>query len=69
MITKDEILSVIDTIRNAYRDANHQGINDFDFTKSDFPEKHAIMLDRWVLNDLNVLLQNYRKEIINNDSQ
>lgn len=68
-MTRDEILSVIDTIRNAYRDANHQSINDFDFTKSDFPEKQTIILDRWILNDLNVLLQNYRKEIIKNDLQ
>ena len=69
MMRKDEILSLIDTIRNAYRDANHQIINDFDFTKSDFPEKQTIILDRWIINDLNVLLQNYRKEIIKNDLQ
>ena len=69
MMRRDEILSVIDTIRNAYRDANHQSINDLDFTKSDFPEKQTIILDRWIINDLNVLLQNYRKEIIKNDLQ
>jgi len=69
MITRDQILSVIDTIGDVYRNTNLQGINDFDFSKSDFPEKHTIILDRWILNDLNVLLQNYRKEIISNDSQ
>ena len=69
MMPRDEILSVIDTIRNAHRDAIHQGINDFDFTNNDFPEKQTIILDRWILNDLNVLLQNYRKEIIKNDIQ
>ena len=66
---RNEILSVIDTIRNAYMDTNHQSINDFDFTNNDFPEKHTIILDRWILNDLYVLLQNYRKEIIKNDLQ
>lgn len=66
MIDKSREITLIDTIRTIYRDATCEAINNFDYENNQFPEKYTIEIDRFLLNDLNVFLQNYKKEIINN---
>jgi len=67
MITKHRMETILHSIRDKYTEATTKMINDLDCNKDGFPETISINLDRWMMNDLNVLLRKYRKEIENND--
>jgi hypothetical protein len=61
MIDKSREITLIDTIREIYKDATCEAINNFDYKNNKFPEKYTIEIDRFILNDLNVFLQNHKR--------
>ena len=69
MIRNERIIEIINVVRNAHITSAKEMIANHNTTVSPFPKNVVIDMDRWILNDLNVLLQNYRKEIIKNDIQ
>lgn len=67
MITKVRSETIIDTIRKEHQAATTDLCDTFDASQNGFQETICITLDRWLLNDLNILLQHCRKEFINNE--
>ena len=69
MIDEDRKITLIDTIRKIYSDAACDESNAFDYSSNILPQKYTIAIDRFILNDLYVFLESYKKEITNNDLQ
>ena len=69
MIRNERIIEIIDAVRDAQITSTKKVIAKHHITESLYPQNISVDIDRWILNDLIVFLQNYRKEIINNDSQ
>lgn len=67
MISNDRSKSIIDTMKTEQVLATNHWIDRWDLPNSDIPDTVTITLDRWVLNDLNVILQQYQKEFISNE--
>lgn len=67
MITKVRSETIIDTIRKEHQAAITDLSWTFDASHNGFQETVSITVDRWILNDLNIILQEYRKEFINNE--
>ena len=69
MIRNEHIIEIINVVRDAHKTSAKEMIANHNTTESPFPKNVVIDMDRWILNDLNVFLQSYKKESINNDSQ
>jgi hypothetical protein len=68
-MNKKQEIAIIDSIKDIYKCASQEAINDYDYKNNKSSETYTVRFDRWLLNDLNVMLQKYKKEIINNEIQ
>lgn len=67
MISNNRTASIIDTIETERKAVTMEWIECLDFNDLTLPDHVTITLDRWMLNDLNLVLQKYKKEFLEND--
>jgi hypothetical protein len=67
MISNDRSKSIIDILRSQQIAATVHLIDQLDISNKTPPDLVTITMDRWVLNDLNIMLKIYQKEFISNE--
>lgn len=67
MISNDRSKSIIDTLRSQQIATTVHLVDQLDISNKNPPDLVTITMDRWVLNDLNIMLKIYQKEFISNE--
>ena len=67
MISNDRSKSIIDILRSQQIAATVHLVDQLDISNKTLPDFVTITMDRWVLNDLNIMLKIYQKEFIRNE--
>ena len=67
MISNDRSKSIIDILRSQQIAATVHLVDQLDISNKTPPDLVTITMDRWVLNDLNIMLKIYQKEFISNE--
>jgi hypothetical protein len=67
MISNDRSKSIIDILRSQQIATTVHLVDQLDISNKTPPDLVTITMDRWVLNDLNIMLKIYQKEFISNE--